>query len=91
MNLSELIMKILDILRAMLQDTSNVTSRWLSAKENRSTEMTYFSGTGNPNNPSNNTSNMESMVFKKGGVVYRTIYYKWDDVDQLIEQRNYPF
>ena len=85
-----LVERLVALMQKLLSNDQDLSSSWLSSPQ-RSVEINYFTGNTGGLNPSSSTTNIETMVYKKAGITYRTVYYKWNAADQLIEQRNYPF
>lgn len=72
--------------RAYFTDINN----WFNSP-NRSTELTYFTGNPGGLNPSSSTDNIQRIDYKEGDTVIKSMYFKYDASNNVLEQRNYPF
>jgi hypothetical protein len=60
-------------------------ANWTASKGNK-VEYYYFAGI-DPRNPSGNSDNIESIVYKNGnGETEYTVYYYWDAADRMIKE-----
>lgn len=72
--------------RAIFYDMNN----WFNSP-NRSIELTYFPEFNADLNPSSSTNNIQRIDYKEGTTVIKSMYFKYDGADNVLEKRNYPF